>query len=329
MSIKDYDRIIRLIEKDITRRNPDLARMVMTMLTLSRREVNDVLKFIDPERRCLNEYILERKIHHALEDYAGGMTQAEIAEKYNYSDMTHFGQTVKNLCGGKTVAEHKRDGYTCPEPSYLKDILEEASSEAESSYIREMIGFVDEISRLKDELSREKAKKEVKKMGQTAAVKEDAISVDRYYEFLKIEDLRASYGFDVETMLSLHSESISSGIPLEDLCDRNLEKKYYTGNWTSYDDETESLAYHVLYEGDSMQNWAYFAGDDEVDDRECMREENMYSDVEVFTNFEDICQEAHDEGAFEEDEEDPTPTDEQLKEWFDIDPPEPGGDTYA
>jgi hypothetical protein len=50
------------------------------------------------------------------------------------------------------------------------------------------------------------------------------LSADNYSEFLKIEDMRMLYGFDVKTMLNLYNTSVSSGSPLEDLCDKELEK---------------------------------------------------------------------------------------------------------
>ncbi len=336
MAIRDYDRIIMLIEENITKKKADIVGMVTAMLHLSSRDVNEILKFIDPKGRTLPSYIFERKIFRALEDFADGMSKDDIAEKYHYADTTHFGQNVYNLCGEKTPLQHRKDGYVCPAPLYLKDILEGAVSDIgsviEEAYKKELIGYIDEITRLRDELSKEKKKGSLKMVENVSATKKDdqSISADRYIEFMKIEDMRTLYGFDVKTILRLYNQSVTSGISLEDLCDQELEKMYYTDNSPSSRDEIASLAYHVLYEGDSMQNWAYFAGDDEVDDMESMREENLYHDTEELYDFDDICGENREDDDFEEDfEDDYEPTAEELKEWLGTDPPESGGDTFA
>ena len=160
MSIMDYDRIIQLIEENITKKKKDLVGMVTNMLHLSSRDVNEILKFIDPKGRTLPAYIFEIKIFRALEDFASGMSKDEIAEKYQYADASHFGGYVFNLCGGKTPLQHRKDGYICPAPLYLKDILGErinsTDSEAASAYKEQMIDLVDEITRLRNELSAEK-----------------------------------------------------------------------------------------------------------------------------------------------------------------------------
>ena len=70
----------------------------------------------------------------------------------------------------------------------------------------------------------------------------------------------------------------------------------------------------MLYEGESVQNYEYYFGDDEIDDRESMREENLYSDVETLTNYDDISDESYEE--YYSDEEDNEPTPEELKEWI-------------
>ena len=323
MSIKDYDRIIQLIEENITREKSDLSNMVATMLTLSERQVSDILKFFDPDSRTLKAYILERKIYRALEDFTNGMTKDSIAEKYNYNDMTHFGQSVMHLCEGKTPLQLRKEGYECPAPLYLKDIIGEEVFSVEKiteAYTKEMIGFIDEITRLKDELSREKRKKVESIMSTTASIKdrEESITAEKYKEFLKIEDLRALYGFDVSTILKLYNDSLSSEVPLEDLCDLELEKKYYSeDDLENENNEIGNLAYRIIYEGDSVQNYEYYYGDDEVDDRESVREENLYSDYEVLMDFDDICDDGYDkryEGF--ETEEDNEPTEEELEEWL-------------
>ncbi len=336
MAIKDYDRIIMLIEENITKKKADIVGMVTAMLHLSSRDVNEILKFIDPKGRTLPSYIFERKIFRALEDFAAGMSKDDIAEKYHYADTTHFGQNVYNLCGEKTPLQHRKDGYVCPAPLYLNDILEgtvsDTGSVIEEAYKKELIGYIDEITRLRDELSKEKKKGSLKMVENVSATKKEdqSISVDKYIEFMKIEDMRTLYGFDVKTILRLYNQSVTSGISLEDICDQELEKKYSTNSSPLSRDEVDNLAYHVLYEGDLMQNWAYFAGEDEVDDRDSMREESLYSDVEILSVFDDICEENIEAYDPEDDiGEDNEPTDEQLKEWFDIDPPEPGGDTFA
>ena len=81
--------------------------------------------------------------------------------------------------------------------------------------------------------------------------------------------------------------------------------------------EIGNLAYRIIYEGDSVQNYEYYYGDDEVDDRESVREENLYSDYEVLMDFDDICDDGYDkryEGF--ETEEGNEPTEEELEEWL-------------
>lgn len=322
MAIMDYDRIVQVIEENITKSKKDLVSMVTTMLHLQKRDINEILKFIDPKGRTLPEYVFERKLFRALEDFASGMSKDSIAEKYQYTDTSHFGDYVYNLCGGKTPLQHRKDGYNCPAPLYLKDILEDiinnTNSEIETAYKKELIGFVDEITRLKDELSREKQRKVSSVMSTMQAVEamETRITEEKYSEFLEIEDVRVLYGFDVKTMLRLYNNSLTSGVELEDLCDQELERRYYNNSNITHRDEIDSLAYHVLYEGDSVQNWEYYCGDDEVDDRESVREENLYSDVEVLTDFDDICNESYEGDDFDEDNE---PTDDELKEWTNTD----------
>ena len=91
-----------------------------------------------------------------------------------------------------------------------------------------MIKLIDEITELRNELSKERRKGFAGNMVNNPTEKGSGISIslDNYREFLRIEDIRNIYGLDVKTILKLYKESITSGISLEILCDNELEDSY-------------------------------------------------------------------------------------------------------
>ena len=296
MSVQDYDRAIDLIEENITLKKRDIKRMVTNMLIMSDRLATEFFKNVDEEGRALTEYISERKLCRALQDFVSGMTNDQIAEKYNYTDMTHFGQKVQAKFEGKTPTMMREAGdYTCPAPRYVADFLEETSKKNNPTtkemidYKNELLRMIDENFKLREELSAEK--RAIMESKKPVVEGDNKISVEKYNEFLKIEDLRVVYALSVKEIIKLYNISQKTGEELEELCEGQMERNLYSLNDNNSDYDIERLSYRLTYEMDSQEAWDYYFGDDETEPREYLE----YGDMLESEDIAEIEHEKYDE----------------------------------
>lgn len=318
MAITDYDYIIGMVEENITLETSQVQALISRMLGKTQRKVSELFQNFDPDDRTLLKYIVDRKTRKALQDYVNvkGMTQEAVAEKYNLSDVSHFGDNVQKICEGNTLKMMREKGYVCPEPLYSRDLfgieLDDIvkNSSMIGDYKREMTELIEENNNLRNELSAEK-KKQYKDHPE-----QDIFTYSNYKEFLELEELRVIYDLDVSTLLKLRNISIKSGEKLTSLCMKELEKNLYETTKDS-DFELDRLGYRLAYEKDLSESWDYYYGDDEVDDRESQREENIYSDVEVI-EYEDayIGETDYLDYAEEGEIKDNAPDDKQIEAWL-------------
>lgn len=178
---------------------------------------------------------------------------------------------------GKTPQEVREEGFECPEPLYLENILsladininEKAHELGEASYKNELITLIDENTRLRDQLSEEKLNARIVKSEVDAGM----LNKETYKKFLELENLRISYGFSVEDIIRLKRASEKSGRPLRELCDEMLDFlffkeedydiEYYDGDY-----DIERLNYHNTYEMNTAEAYSLYYGDEGYDSME-------------------------------------------------------------
>ena len=282
MDINNYNMILRCVDDNIKDERHTLISKLTRTTYMGADDLNDFFRLIDSENRTILEYIRQRKIEHALKDFADGRTKADVVDDYSLNDRT-FNYYVKLLNGGKVPSYFRENGYDIPELEFVavKRHSAEGVEEPEQNFDIEENSFDmrNSIKELQEEntilskqvediekmLIQEKANKIISR--EKANKK---ITITEYYNFLKIERLRKMYGFEVGQMMELYSESIIEGKDLEYLCDDALdtfrfepEEYEYSTDYPDPEDEEEWEEFFEE-EGTLMENWEYYFGDDEI-----------------------------------------------------------------
>lgn len=292
MKLRDYNRIIDLVEDNITIEKDVLSEMVDRMIGMTERRSAEFFQIFHEEERTVKQYIVERKVGHALEDFAAGKTMEQVSEKYNYS-LSSLGKAMRNYTNGKTPQEVRKEGFVCPAPLYLENIVPSRGVSLNSgphisdgeSFKNELISLIDENTRLRDELSEERLNARNAK----SEVGTRMLNKETYRKFLELENLRISYGFSVEDIIRLKKTSERSGRPLRELCDEKLDYLFFKEDdqEAEYDGdfEIERLNYHDTYEMNTAEAWNLYYGDDGYD---TLEEDPYAEDPYEIMDHEDI-----------------------------------------
>ncbi len=275
MRLHDYDKMLDLIESNIVIEKDELAELVKRSFILDERASAEYFKIINENQRTLRQYIVERKVCHALADFASGVTMAQVSEKYNYEETSLRKAMITYDKEHRSPSKIRKAGFECPEPMYLKQIvsgqMEQADNEKgkeNEAYLKELTALIDENMHLRDSLSNER--RNARSLGNKADM--NTFNKDKYNEFLELENIRVSYGFSVEDILALQREAEKTGKPLRELCNRKLDTLFFADtSMDEYDtgfDEIERLEYHNTYEINTAEAFNLYYNDDGYENSE-------------------------------------------------------------
>lgn len=275
MRLHDYDKMLDLIESNIVIEKDELAELVKKSFILDERASAEYFKIINENQRTLRQYIVERKVCHALADFASGVTMAQVSEKYNYEETSLRKAMITYDKEHRSPSKIRKAGFECPEPMYLKQIvsgqMEQADNEKgkeNEAYLKELTALIDENMHLRDSLSNEH--RNARSLGNKADM--NTFNKDKYNEFLELENIRVSYGFSVEDILALQREAEKTGKPLRELCNRKLDTLFFADtSMDEYDtgfDEIERLEYHNTYEINTAEAFNLYYNDDGYENSE-------------------------------------------------------------
>lgn len=275
MRLHDYDKMLDLIESNIVIEKDELAELVKRSFILDERASAEYFKIINENQRTLRQYIVERKVCHALADFASGMTMAQVSEKYNYEETSLRKAMITYDKQHRSPSKIRKAGFECPNPMHLKQIvsgqMEQADNEKRKeneAYLKELTALIDENMHLRDSLSNERRK--ARSLGSKAEM--NTFNKDKYNEFLELENIRVSYGFSVEDILALQREAEKTGKPLRELCNRKLDTLFFADtSMDEYDngfDEIERLEYHNTYELNTAEAFNLYYNDDGYENNE-------------------------------------------------------------
>lgn len=264
MALKDYDIILDMVEENILQNKDVISGKVCRKLGYTERTLADFFKSVDESSRALKQYIRDRRVLHAAEDFANGLTKEMVCEKYNL-DESNFSKFVKRL-EGKSPIELRKKGYICPKPKYLRDIIgsqepnivRRKSDGNENAYIEEIKRLIDENINLKTELSAER--------GANILMHREVTDINNitetYNEFLRIEDARIIYGLKVPEILKLYQKSLLGEKTLIQLCSEAIESFEFEIELEPMPDKLD-LMYHEEDEMDIGEAYDYYCGDDD------------------------------------------------------------------
>lgn len=270
MRLHDYDKMLDLIESNIIIEKDELAELVKRSFILDERASAEYFKIINENQRTLRQYIVERKVCHALADFVSGMTMAQVSERYNYEETSLRKAMITYDKQHRSPSKIRKAGFECPAPMHLKQIVSgqeeqidnEKGTEANEAYLKELMALIDENTLLRDSLSNERRK--ARSLDSKADM--NTFNKEKYNEFLDLENLRVSYGFSVEDILALKSEAEETGKPLRELCNRKLDTLFFADtSMDEYDngfDEIERLEYHNTYELNTAEAFNLYYNDD-------------------------------------------------------------------
>ena len=313
MRLQDYDKMLDLIESNIVIEKDELAELVKRSFVLDERASAEYFKIINENQRTLRQYIVERKVCHALADFVLGMTMAQVSEKYNYEETSLRKAMITYDKQHRSPSKIRKAGFECPEPMYLKQIvsgqMEQADNEKgkeNEAYLKELTALIDENMHLRDSLSNER--RNARSLGSKADM--NTFNKEQYNEFLELENIRVSYGFSVEDILALQREAEKTGKTLRELCNRKLDTLFFAEtSMDEYDngfDEIERLEYHNIYELNTAEAFNLYYNDDGYENDEI----DYYADDELDCYGNDDISDPELEDYFaradEEDDYDPT-----------------------
>lgn len=287
MKISDYDEIITLVEEEIIRTKKEISEIVCGRFSVEDRRLGEFFQTFDSEERTFLKYVVDRKNIRALEEFIMGETKEDVCFKYNI-DPANFNKAVKQLFSDKTPKELRDEHFQCPGPQYLKDIIGgQISTMNKSEYKSELINMIDENTRLKMELSDFKKAQILEKRSN----KHKNISLDEYKKFLKIENLRVVYGFNIQQILSLYQSSLETGKNLVDLCDDAIDSYYFDEEDYSKIIDIDTPFYHLTDDMDSGEAYAYYYGDDDYSEDSYDPYAPTELDMLEYKEYEDLCHE--------------------------------------
>lgn len=299
MSIKNYDATVDYIENNITLEKETLSNTAERILNIGGRKAGEFFSYIEPEKRTIKKYIRDRKLFCALQEFISGCTAEEIVEKYGISDASRFSSDV-NLLIGKYPSVLRKEKYTIPRVQHLCDILgmdyqtghtpADMSLDEKEKYISEIRRLIDENYELREDITRMRIREIDRTQSDSAPIKKED-----YQQFLMVEECRRTYGFDIDQILRLYKESLTSDKSLESLCEEALFSfRFEYEQELEYEaiDEIEAIQYQNAYEMNSQEAWDYYIGDDSLDELE----DDPYADEEEYVGtLDDVCPDNYEE----------------------------------
>ena len=318
MRLHDYDEMLDMIEANIQIEKDDLAELVKRSFVLDERASAEYFQIINENQRTLRQYIVERKVCHALADFASGVTLEKVSEKYNYELTSLRKAMITYDSQHRSPRKIREAGFECPEPVYLRQIVsehadmikEEQDAESNNRFLKELMALIDENTTLRDSLSQERRKAR----SLNIITEMNTFSKEKYNEFLELENLRVSYGFSVDAILALQNESEKTGTPLKELCNMKLDTLFFAEpSMDEYDegyDEIERLEYHNTYELNTAEAWNLYYNDDGYENAEpdfyAENESDYYGNEDISdAEWEAYFAQADEEDDYEPDEIEP------------------------
>ncbi len=285
MALRDFDTMVSMVEENITRDKNELASSICRKLGFTSRKAAEFFSNIDIKKRTLLEYIRDRKLTRALEEFIAGAVLDTVCEKYDLNSR-NFYKKMKSWFPDKTPTDLRNANQQMEQPMYIKDIIENEgiavmktptlNAADEKKYIAEIQHLITENTCLKNELSDYK----MQEIHNETASDSNMVDEELYKKFLEIENVRVIYGFTVAEILSLYEESLQKHKSLEELCSGALDSFYFEVPDFEWDEPNyNNIYYHLEDEMDLGETWAYYFGDDDPydtgDDPYAPTEEDM------------------------------------------------------
>lgn len=297
MALQDFDKIVDIVENNIKNDWASTRENLTQSLGMTIDEIGETFKLISGN--TLGMYFKERKAYNTMNDIFLGSEKMSIdsyVEDYGYTDYSVFYRQIRKLIGKGPEEVKKETSFAIPRVKHLNDYMDMKLPKCKAGKIvyaetsmKERLSLIDSIYRKREEIS--KLEKELREHGDNQFcelqmliqmnknelniweeqlnhidykdIHIENLTTTLYKEFLKIEEYRIIFGFDIDTIVKLYNESIEKKIDFEILCDNQADELLGQDESIEYEDWEEQFYQRQDYEMNLAEAYHTYYGDDE------------------------------------------------------------------